>query len=129
MSLFRTLQNQPRIITLFTHDVASKPSSLIMQQLRAGPTDKKYEIEVHTKFPTSDQLRYMSGINSTLLQSQIPTLANLMQKDSTYETFGKDLKDCVDRRLWNPSSALWVDWEKQRLGIDAESVRALLEKL
>ncbi|SCU99789.1 LAME_0G05512g1_1 [Lachancea meyersii CBS 8951] len=128
MSLFRSLQNQPRIITLFTHDVASKPSTLIMQQLRAG-SSTKYEIEVHTKFPTLDQLSYMSGINSAVLQAQIPNLTSLMLKDSSYSTFNKDLKECVKLKSWNPSSSIWVDWEKQKMGNDANSVKSLLESL
>ncbi|SCU96305.1 LAFA_0G05622g1_1 [Lachancea sp. 'fantastica'] len=128
MSLFRTLQNQPRIITLFTHDVASKPSTLIMQQLRAGSSDK-YEIEVHTKFPTLDQLKYMNSIDKTVLQAQVPNLSRLLLKDSTYETFNKDLKECVSLNSWNSTSSLWVDWEKRKLGNNASSVKSLLEKL
>ncbi|CEP64983.1 putative redox protein LALA0_S15e01816g [Lachancea lanzarotensis] len=128
MSLFRTLQSRPRIITLFTHDVASKPSTLIMQQLRAGSSDK-YEIEVHTKFPTLDQLKYMNGINSAALQAQVPNLSTLLLKDTTYETFNKDLKKCVSLKSWNSSSSLWVDWEKQKLGNDASSIKSALESV
>ncbi|SCV03669.1 LANO_0G05534g1_1 [Lachancea nothofagi CBS 11611] len=128
MSLFRSLQNQPRIITLFTHDVASNPSTLIMQQLRAGPAEK-YDIEVHTKFPTLDQLKYLNGIDGAMLQSQIPKLASLMHKDSSFGTFGKDLRECVKLKDWNASSSLWVDWEKRKMGNDASSVKSLLEKL
>lgn len=128
MSLFRSLQHQPRVITLFTHDVASKPSVLIMQQLRGDQSDK-FNIEVHTKFPTLDQLQYMHGINSAALQAQVATLSELMRRDSSYETFGKDLKECAKSGIWNPRTSLWVDWEKKRMGNDASSVKALLEKL
>lgn len=99
-----------------------------MQQLRGDQSDK-FNIEVHTKFPTLDQLQYMHGINSAALQAQVATLSELMRRDSSYETFGKDLKECAKSGIWNPRTSLWVDWEKKRMGNDASSVKALLEKL
>lgn len=128
MSMFRSLQHQPRVVTLFTHDVASKPSTLILRQLR-GKQSEKFNIEVHTKFPTLDQLQYMRSINQPLLQSQIPSLSELLQKESSNAAFGKDLEDCVKAGTWNPRSSLWIDWEKKLMGNDASSVETLLKDL
>ncbi|SCV01889.1 LAMI_0G14400g1_1 [Lachancea mirantina] len=125
MSLFKSLQNSPRIISVFTHDVGFKPASSILQELRADQ-NPKFDIEVHTKFPTLDQLKYMQTINASLVGKQVPHLGTLLTKSSSNSVFGQDLGDSVKAGNWNSKTALWVDWEKKKMGTDAQSVEKAL---
>lgn len=127
MSLFKTLQHQPRIITLFTHDVSSKPSTALLQRLQGDASDK-FNIEVHTRFPTLDQLKYMYGINKSVLADQINGLSGIISKPSQDSVFNQDLAECVRLGVWNKNKSLWVDWEKKIIGDDVGSLKTLLKK-
>lgn len=127
MSLFKTLQHQPRIITLFTHDISSKPSTALLQRLQGDASDK-FNIEVHTRFPTLDQLKYMYGINKSVLADQINGLSGIISKPSQESVFNQDLAECVRSGVWNKNKSLWVDWEKKIIGDDVGSLKALLKK-
>lgn len=118
MSFFRTLQNQPRIITLFTDTLQHRPNQKILDSLKAHATGK-YKLELAHSFPTLDQLQYMQSVNPTLLAQQVPNVKSLLSKPSHDPLFHSQLDDCVKQGYWKPSSSLWVDWEKQRMGNDA----------
>lgn len=99
---------------------------LILQQLK-GMQGDKFDIEVHNRFPTLHQLKYMNDIDAQTLQRQIPKLSELLRKETSDSVFGSDLARCVQVGLWNPQSSLWVDWEKKHMGDNVESITNLLK--
>lgn len=115
MSLFRSLQHQPRVITLFTHSLQQNSSQRILESLRAN-TSGEFKLELASKFPTLDQLRYMQSVNPTILLAQVPNVKSILAKPSHDSIFHSELEKCVKGGQWNPSSSMWVDWEKQRMG-------------
>lgn len=128
MSMFRTLQNQPRTISVFTHDLENnRPCLRILDYLKSN-TSNKYDLELSCHFPTLDQVHYMNAINSTLLRVQIPHLSKVMKLKSYDPLFGSRLLDAVQKGNWNKESPLWVDWEKNSMGNDVESIQEHLEK-
>lgn len=134
MSFFKTLQRQPRIISLFTNDLElNKSSKLIYQVLESQQNRDKnssqYQIEIHDKFPTLDQLKYMCSINPMAVKNQIPNLSTLIKKKTDERIFGSELKDCVKTGEWNDSGSVWVDWEKKRIGNDPLSIKTALGEL
>ncbi|CAR27650.1 hypothetical protein ZYGR_0N01330 [Zygosaccharomyces rouxii] len=115
MSLFRSLQHQPRVITLFTHSLQQNSSQRILESLRAN-TSGKFKFELESKFPTLDQLRYMQSVNPTILSTQVPNVKSVLAKPSHDPLFQSELEKCVKGGQWNPNSSMWVDWEQQRMG-------------
>lgn len=115
MSLFRSLQHQPRVITLFTHSLQQNSSQRILESLRAN-TSGEFKLELARKFPTLDQLRYMQSVNPTILSAQVPNVKNVLAKPSHDSIFQSELEKCVKGGHWNPTSSMWVDWEQQRMG-------------
>lgn len=127
MSMFKTLQHQPRVISLFTHNLENNKATEAILQLLRCDADSKYNVELDTKFPTLDQLKYMNGINSQLLQRQVPTLSQLLKQKPHDPVFHSELKDCVAKGIWNSKTPLWVDWEKKQMGNDTKGIASLLE--
>lgn len=128
MSMFKTLQRQPRTISLFTHDLEnSRPCLSILEYLKSHTTNR-FDLELSTKFPTLDQVHYMNAINPMILRAQIPHLTKIMKLKSYDPLFGSQLSDCVTKGFWNKEAPLWVDWEKKALGTDLQSIKELLEK-
>lgn len=115
MSLFRSLQNQPRIITIFTHRVQNNANQSLLKSLTTNTTGK-FKLELASKFPTLDQLRYMQSVNPTILASQVPDSKTILAKPSHDPIFHSELEKCIKGGHWNPNSSIWVDWEKQRMG-------------
>ncbi|QLQ78558.1 hypothetical protein HG537_0A08050 [Torulaspora globosa] len=127
MSMLRSLQHQPKVISLFSHNLEnSKAAEAILQVLKCD-AGEKYNVELDTKFPTLDQLKYMNSINPNVLRAQIPRLSELLERQSHDSVFHSELKECVARGYWSGKHPLWVDWEERKMGNDVESIRKLLE--
>lgn len=125
--MLKTLQHQPKVISLFTHNLENnKATEAILQVLKCDASEK-YNVELDTKFPTLDQLKYMNSINPTVLKGQIPKLSELLARKSHDSVFHSELKDCVAKGYWSSKHPLWVDWEKKRMGNDLKSIKKLLE--
>lgn len=125
--MFKTLQHQPRVISLFTNSLENNRSTESILQVLKSDANNKYNVELDTKFPTLDQLKYMNNINPALLQKQIPHLSQLLTRKPHDSIFHSDLQDCVRKGYWNSVSSLWVDWEKKRMGNDIKGITELLE--
>ncbi|KAK5779554.1 putative redox protein PWA37_004434 [Arxiozyma heterogenica] len=130
MSMFRTLQKQTRIVTLFAHDLeVNKVGSKILEYLKSD-TSNKFTVEISTRFPTQDQLKYMNQFDTDgILGQQIKSLDTVMNLPSFDSIYGLSLKDSIKRGIWNPKNSLWVDWERQRLGNSIISVKEYLKNL
>lgn len=126
MSLFRTLQREPRIITLFTHDLEGRVTSSILQSLKSD-TSNKFNLEISTKFPTLDQLVYMNSVNPTVLKEQVPSLNNLLKLKSFDSIFGSPLQQCVASKNWNLKHPIWIDWERRFMGNSLKSIDSILK--
>ncbi|EDO15321.1 hypothetical protein Kpol_448p9 [Vanderwaltozyma polyspora DSM 70294] len=130
MSLFRSLQSQPRIISIFTNNIAGNSSAkLIYDKLRQNEETKAVvHMELHEKFPTLDQLKYMNDMNPKLLKDEIPNINELLKKPSHDKLFGSNLSQCTEMGNWKSNTTIWVDWEKQKIGIDVKSLEDDLGK-
>lgn len=130
MSMFRTLQKQTRIVTLFAHDLeVNRVGSKILEYLKSD-TSNKFTVEISTHFPTQDQLKYMNQFDTDgILGQQIKSLDTVMNLPSFDSIYGLSLKDSIKRGIWNPKNSLWVDWEKQQLGNSIKSVKEYLKNL
>lgn len=130
MSMFRTLQKQTRIVTLFAHDLeVNRVGSKILEYLKSD-TSNKFTVEISTHFPTQDQLKYMNQFDTDgILGQQIKSLDTIMNLPSFDSIYGLSLKDSIKRGIWNPKNSLWVDWEKQQLGNSIKSVKEYLKNL
>lgn len=128
--MFRTLQKQTRIVTLFAHDLeVNKVGSKILEYLKSD-TSNKFTVEISTRFPTQDQLKYMNQFDTDgILGQQIKSLDTVMNLPSFDSIYGLSLKDSIKRGIWNPKNSLWVDWERQRLGNSIISVKEYLKNL
>ncbi|KAH3900975.1 uncharacterized protein SCODWIG_01443 [Saccharomycodes ludwigii] len=142
MSFFRSLQNTPRVVTLFSNKVANSVSSPLLTQLKSIqesiPKDSgfKFNIEVHTSFPTKEQLSYMEDEcqPKSILSKYIPYLKRLknthgnIASDALLSTpelgksFSKDLKT-LPPNIWKTNGEFWVDWEKKTLGDTVENFK------
>lgn len=128
MSMFRTLQHQPRVVSLFTNRLENNRSTEKILQALKSDANNKFNVHLDTKFPTLDQLKYMNSINPTLLQRQIPQLGQLLQRKPHDSIFHSDLQDCVEKGHWNALSSLWVDWEQKRMGNDLKGIEEVLKQ-
>lgn len=128
--MFRTLQKQTRIVTLFAHDLeVNRVGSKILEYLKSD-TSNKFTVEISTHFPTQDQLKYMNQFDTDgILGQQIKSLDTVMNLPSFDSIYGLSLKDSIKRGIWNPKNSLWVDWEKQQLGNSIKSVKEYLKNL
>lgn len=128
--MFRTLQKQTRIVTLFAHDLeVNRVGSKILEYLKSD-TSNKFTVEISTHFPTQDQLKYMNQFDTDgILGQQIKSLDTIMNLPSFDSIYGLSLKDSIKRGIWNPKNSLWVDWEKQQLGNSIKSVKEYLKNL
>lgn len=126
--MFRTLQHSPRVISLFSSSLENNRSTAAILQLLKGNADRKLNVQLDSKFPTLDQLRYMNDISPSLLRKQIPQLNELLTKDTGDPIFQSDLHECIKKGLWSASTPLWVDWEKKRMGNDVQSIEKLLNE-
>ncbi|CCF59107.1 hypothetical protein KAFR_0G00740 [Kazachstania africana CBS 2517] len=132
MSLLRTLQRQPRIISLFAYDLENcKPAGSIVQFLKSD-TSNQFDLELCTRFPTLDQLLYMykfkEPLSREILNNQIKNLNEILKLKSFDSIFGSTLEHCVKIGVWNPKHALWVDWEKAKLGSSVKSIKQSLNQ-
>ncbi|AGO14260.1 AaceriAFL211Wp [[Ashbya] aceris (nom. inval.)] len=125
MSLLRTLQMQPRVITVFAEHANVGAAPAILGALKSA-SGSRCKVQVNTMFPTLEQLTYMSEINREAVAAQIPQLSELLQKPSFSEVFCSPLEQCAEKGLWRSQGGLWVDWEKRLVGADGDSVRKLL---
>ena len=130
MSMFRTVQSQSRIITLFAHDLeVNKLGSKILDYLKSDTTHN-FTVELSNRFPTQDQLKYMKQFDSQgILGQQVKSLDKLMILPSFDAVYGSSLTECIKNGVWDPKTSLWVDWEKQKLGNTVKSVRQYLAAL
>lgn len=130
MSMFRTLQTQARVVTLFAHDLeVNKVGSKILEYLKSD-TSNNFTVEISTRFPTQDQLKYMKQFDTNgILGQQITSLDTVMNLPSFDAVYGLPLKDCIKNGVWNPQNSLWVDWERQKLGNNIKSVKEYLKYL
>lgn len=130
MSMFRTLQTQARVVTLFANDLeVNKISSKILEYLKSD-TSNKFKVEISTRFPTQDQLRYMEKFDTNgILRQQIKAMDTIMSLPSFDPIYGSSLKDCIKSGIWNPKNSLWVDWERQKLGNNIKSIKEYLKYL
>lgn len=128
--MFRTIQKQPRVVTLFTHNLESSHARSLLTVLRSDQSNN-FDIEICQNFPTKDQLEYLSQIDKINLMKQIPRAETLLRKPAENPIFGSPLQKCVNKEgYWNKSSSMWVDWEKAVLGTTAESLKSkLMQKL
>lgn len=127
--MFKTLQNQPRVVSLFCDNLENnRAGSRILQLLKTG-SQSKLNVRLDSKFPTLDQLKYMQTINPTILQKQIPQLNELLKKKSQDSIFHSDLQECVGKGLWDPETPLWVDWERKQMGNNVEGIKNLLDEI
>lgn len=124
MSFLRTLQMQPRVITLFSPTRAFPMAKLFTN----NENNSNPEIEIRTTFPTLDQLQYMNEINPKLLKKCIPTKEVLLRKDSFESVFGSELLKSQKNGDWNNGVQIWVDWEKKKMGNDIRVLQSLLKK-
>lgn len=127
MSMLKTLQHQPKVISLFTHNLETNRATESILQVLKCDASEKYNVELDTKFPTLDQLKYMNSIDPGLLQAQIPKLSEVLALKSYDSIFHSELKDCVSKGYWSGKHPLWVDWEKKMMGNDLKSINELLE--
>lgn len=126
--MFRTLQNQPRTLSIFTHDLENNRPCLKMLEYLKSHTSNKFDLQISSQFPTLDQIHYMNAINPTILRAQIPHLSKVMKLKSYDPLFGSKLVDAVQKGSWNKERPLWVDWERNSLGNTTESIQEHLEK-
>lgn len=128
--MFRTLQTQARIVTLYAHDLeVNKLGSKMLNYLKSD-TSSKFTVEISTRFPTQDQLKYMKQFDPNgILGQQIKGLDTLMRLPSFDPVYGSPLSKCITDGVWNPEMSLWVDWEKQKLGNTVKSVRQYIDVL
>lgn len=128
--MFRTLQNQSRIITLFAHDLeVNKMGSKILEYLKSD-TSNKFTVEISNRFPTQDQIKYMKQFDTSgTLGQQIKSLDKLMELPTFDPVYGSVLNKCVADGIWNPQNSLWVDWERRHLGNTIKSVKDYLKSL
>ena len=96
MSMFRTLQTQARVVTLFAHDLeVNKVGSKILEYLKSD-TSNNFTVEISTRFPTQDQLKYMKQFDTNgILGQQIKSLDTVMNLPSFDAVYGLPLKDCI----------------------------------
>lgn len=128
MSLFRTLQNQPRVITLFTHDLEQSHTKRLIDYLQSNQLEAKMHLEISTKFPTKDQLEIMCKTNPHIMMKQIPKLFTLTNKPSFDPIFSSPLASCIKHEYWIKNSDIWVDWEKSHIGNSLQSIKIFLKK-
>ncbi|CAB4254600.1 similar to Saccharomyces cerevisiae YKR049C FMP46 Putative redox protein containing a thioredoxin fold [Maudiozyma barnettii] len=125
--MFRSLQSQPRIITLFCGDMSrNRTATNILNYLRDKQNGKVIDVEVHDQFPTRDQLQYMYRTDSKLLSHEVNGLGNLLKTAPPQPPFGQSLADAATAGVWN-NGALWVDWEKQKMGNTLRSIESHLK--
>lgn len=128
--MFRTVQSQSRIITLFAHDLQiNKLGCKILNYLKSDTTNN-FTVELSNRFPTQDQLKYMKQFDTYgVLGQQIKSLDKLLTLPSFDSVYGSTLSECIESGIWDPKTSLWVDWEKQKLGNTVKSVREYLTAL
>ncbi|CCC68884.1 hypothetical protein NCAS_0B08000 [Naumovozyma castellii] len=127
MSLFRTIQKNPRTISLFCDSIENNKScSSILQFLKAD-TSNKFNVELVSTFPTLDQLKYIYGINPIVSSIQVNHINGILKLKSFDPLFGSSLHKCVKSGVWNPNVSLWVDWEKKCIGNDLKSIQDLFK--
>lgn len=120
MSMFKSLQNAPRVISVFTK---TPTNSALLNSITAASNklSKNYQLEIHTKFPTYDQLQFLNNCKPhSILQSAIPFLktssvANFSKEEAKLLS-SKELQDIADKKYWFGNKEFWVDWENQKLG-------------
>ena len=124
--MFRSLQFQPRIITIFCKNATTNHRATnIINYLKPLENSKRLNIEIHDKFPTSEQLQYMSEINSKLLNKQINNLNNLLKLQPHELPFNESIKDAIEQGVWNhEDGTIWVDWEKKKMGDSLKSIES-----
>ncbi|QEU61586.1 Fmp46 [Kluyveromyces lactis] len=122
MSMFKTIQFQPRVVTLFTHKLESSHAQNLLTALKSNHKNK-INIEICQKFPTRDQLEYLAKIDKPDLLEQIPKTESLLKKAAEDPLFGSPLQKCVENGSWNKQTSLWVDWEKAVLGTTVQSLK------
>lgn len=127
MSMFRTLQFQPRVVTLFTHNLDAPHSQNLLNILRSDHHNK-FNIEICQNFPTKDQLEYLMKIDKRVALKQVPKAELLLNRPAEDPLFGHPLKNCVADDCWNKHSSLWVDWEKAMTGTSVQSAKDRLLK-
>ncbi|KAG0666811.1 Fmp46p [Maudiozyma exigua] len=127
--MFRSLQFQPRIITIFCKDASNHRATNIINYLKPFETAKKLDIEIHDQFPTREQLQYMSQIDSKLLNKQINNLNTLLKLRPHEPPFNESIKDAINQGVWNhEDGTLWVDWEKQKMGDSLKSIESEIKE-
>ncbi|CCE61988.1 hypothetical protein TPHA_0B03160 [Tetrapisispora phaffii CBS 4417] len=134
MSLFRTLQNQPRVISLFTQGVEVNSGSKILynelnKHCKSADAKTRFNIEVHKTFPTLDQLKYMVDINPKVVEQQVPNLMKIISAKNNSGIFGSSLETCIKEGIWNPEKSIWMDWEKKSIGNNLSSLQTYLKSL
>lgn len=126
--MFRSIQFQPRIVTLFTHNLEAPHAQSLLTILKSDHQNK-FNIEISQNFPTKDQLEYLLKIDKRVALKQIPKAELLVKRPTDDPIFGFSLKKSVGDDCWNKHTSLWVDWEKGAAGTSVHSVRdRLLQK-
>ena len=122
--MFRSLQQQPRVLTVFCRDATrNHAASGMLQYLRdSAGRHEDVGVEVRDKFPTQDQLQYMYRADPRLIGGTVGTVAPLFKLPSHNPLFGSPLTEAVNKGVWR-DAAVWVDWEKQKVGTTLTSLK------
>lgn len=129
MSLFRSLQGQSRILTIFCKDVNTNRigQNIVNYINEYNNRNNKLSLEIHDKFPTQDQLLYMYKIDKRLLNREINKLDQIFKLPSHDKIYGDSLDNAVKKGIWNDGN-IWIDWEKQKMGDTLRSIQEHLTK-
>ncbi|CCH59595.1 hypothetical protein TBLA_0B07790 [Henningerozyma blattae CBS 6284] len=128
--MFRTLQQQPRVITLFgCQKILELPKiNKLNDLLLKNSLEKKIDFSYSNKFPTLDQLNYMESIDSKTLKHCIPKKDELLSKEVFNPIFSLSIRECEINKNWVKDSIVWVDWEKKLMGNNLKKLISLLEQ-
>lgn len=98
MSMFRTLQQQPRTVTIFTHISGELAKLTNLQReitaLKCKERQNKLKLDIHHAFPTWDQLKYMNTCEPrSSLIAQIPKLDEVLTFSQDHKIFQSKLSN------------------------------------
>lgn len=110
MSMFRTLQAQPRTVTIFTHVNKDRFNLTnlreVISDLKFKEKQNELKLDIQHVFPTWEQLRYMNACKPhDNLLIQVPKLDEILQFSQNHKIFQSTLsnlnidnKDMVDSK-------------------------------
>lgn len=116
--MFRTIQHNPRIVTIF-HNAASPVSGQLLKTLQKAASTAKFELEVHHEYPTSDQLNLIKFYHGADLSTVFP-------KTPEQTTWGSPIAEAAKEGFFK--APLVVDWEHNTTAATQAQLEQLLRK-